>query len=67
MESVCTQGVQATMAVFIPPTAVREALLTPAFAEATALVKIVIIAVIVRQVNAAGQENASRVIVIPLI
>ena len=64
----CTQGVQATMTVhIIPPTAVREALLTTAFAEATALVKIVIIAVIVRQVNAAGQENASRVIVIPLI
>ena len=64
----CTQGVQATMTVhIIPPTAVREALLTPAFAEATALVKIVIIAVIVRQVNAAGQEHASPVIVIPLV
>ena len=64
----CTQGVQATMTVhIIPPTAVREALLTTAFAEATALVKIVILAVIVRQVNAAGQEHASPVIVIPLV
>ena len=65
----CTQGVQATMTVTIltTSTVVRKPVqlsdIAMAFAEAAALVKIVIIAVIVvAQMNAASQEHARHVI-----
>ena len=69
MKSVCTQGVQETMAVSIltTSTVVRKPVqitdIAMAFAEAAALVNIVIIPVIVvAQMNAASHKHARHVV-----